>query len=55
MTRAGLETIALVLCVAMLGGLAVYTIDILVPGAGLVQEAEAIRRSTHQCVGTPSC
>ena len=46
-----LETLAIVLCVSMLAGLAVYTVDLLnVAGTdGLIQHAEAIRRSTHQC------
>jgi hypothetical protein len=45
-----LETVAIVLCVSMLAGLAIYTVSILVPGTdGLIQHAEAIRRSTHQC------
>jgi hypothetical protein len=45
-----LETLAIVLCVSMLAGLAIYTVSILVPGTdGLIQHAEAIRRSTHQC------
>jgi len=44
-----LETFAIALCVSMFAGLAVYTIDILLPGDGLLQQAEAIRRSTQQC------
>jgi hypothetical protein len=46
-----LETLAMVLCVSMLAGLVVYTVDLLnVAGTGgLIQNAEAIRRSTHQC------
>jgi hypothetical protein len=46
------ETLAIALCVVMLAGLAVYTVDILnVSGTdGLIQQAEAIRRSTHQCI-----
>ena len=46
-----LETLAIVLCVSMLAGLVVYTVDLLnVAGTGgLIQNAEAIRRSTHQC------
>ena len=46
-----LETVAMVLCVSMLAGLVVYTVDLLnVAGTGgLIQNAEAIRRSTHQC------
>lgn len=45
-----LETLAIALCVSMFAGLAVYAIDILLPGDGLIQQAAAIRRSTHQCV-----
>jgi hypothetical protein len=50
-----LETLAIVLCVSMLAGLGVYTLALLgMPGTdGLIQHAEAIRRSTHQCVGVP--
>ena len=46
-----LETLAVVLCVSMLAGLVVYTVDLLnIAGTGgLIQNAEAIRRSTHQC------
>lgn len=46
-----LETVAMVLCVSMLAGLVVYTVDLLnVAGTGgLIQNAEAIRRSTHVC------
>ena len=46
-----LEALAMVLCVSMLAGLVVYTVDLLnVAGTGgLIQNAEAIRRSTHQC------
>ena len=46
-----LETVAIVLCVSMLAGLAVYTVDLLnIAGTGgLLQNAEAIRRSTHTC------
>jgi hypothetical protein len=46
-----LETLTLVLCVSMLAGLVVYTVDLLnVAGTGgLIQNAEAIRRSSHQC------
>jgi hypothetical protein len=45
------ETLAIALCVVMLAGLAMYTVDILnVSGTDdLIQQAEAIRRSTHQC------
>jgi hypothetical protein len=44
-----LETLAIALCVSMFAGVAVYTIDILLPGDGLVQQAAAIRRSTYIC------
>jgi hypothetical protein len=44
-----LETVAIVLCVSMLAGLAIYTVSILVPGTDLIQQADAIRRSTHTC------
>jgi hypothetical protein len=43
-----LETLAIVLCVSMLAGLAIYTVSILVPGTDLIQQADAIR-STHTC------
>ena len=45
------ETLAIALCVVMLAGLAMYTVDILnVSGTDdLIQQAEAIRRSTHVC------
>ena len=48
-----LETLAVVLCVSMLAGLAVYSAALLnLPGAdGLIQHAEAVRRSTHVCQG----
>jgi hypothetical protein len=48
-----LETLAIALCVSMFAGVAVYTIDILLPGDGLVQQAAAIRRSTHVCTVWP--
>jgi hypothetical protein len=44
-----LETLAVVLCLSMMAGLGVYTVSILVPGTDLIQQAEAIRRSTHSC------
>ena len=53
-----LETVAVVLCVSMLAGLGVYTVALLgMPGTdGLIQHAEAIRRSTHTCDRVPwSC
>ena len=45
------ETLAIALCVFTLAGLAMYALDILnIPGADhLIQQAHAIRRSTHQC------
>ena len=43
------QTFALVLCALSLAGLAMYTIEILNPGTEIVQQAEAIRRNTHQC------
>ena len=45
------ETLAIALCVVMLAGLVMYTLDILnVSGTdNLIQQAEAIRRSTHTC------
>jgi hypothetical protein len=48
---AKIETFAIALCVAMLAGLAVYTLDVLnVPGADLFQKAEGIRRiATEEC------
>ena len=48
---AKLETFAIMMSIALLAGLVVYSLALLnVPGTdGLLQEAEAIRRSTHQC------
>ena len=46
------QTLALVLCAFSLGGLAMYTIEILNPGTDILQQAEAIRRSTT-CVPFP--
>lgn len=45
------EGLAVVLCMCMLAGLAMYALDILnVPGADhMIQQVNAIR-STHQCV-----
>jgi hypothetical protein len=44
------QTLAIALCVFSFAGLAVYVADIvnLIPD-DLIQQAEAIRRSTHQC------
>ena len=48
------ETLAIALCVFTLAGLAMYAVDILnLPGTDVIQQADAIRRSTHQCVGVP--
>ena len=46
------ETLAIALCVFTLAGFAMYAVDILnLPGTDdLIQQADAIRRSTHQCV-----
>jgi hypothetical protein len=46
------ETLAIALCVFTLAGFAMYAIDILnLPGTDdLIQQADAIRRSTHQCI-----
>jgi hypothetical protein len=48
---AKIETFAIALCVAMLTGSVVYTLDVLnMPGADLFQKAEAIKRiSTEEC------
>jgi hypothetical protein len=47
---AKIETFTVALCVAMLAGLVVYTLDVLnVPGADLFQKAEAIKRSSAEC------
>jgi hypothetical protein len=45
------ETLAIALCVFTLAGFAMYALDMLnIPGADhLVQQANAMRRSTHQC------
>jgi hypothetical protein len=43
---AKIEMFAIALCVAMLAGLVVYTLDVLnVPGTDLFQKAEGIRRT----------
>ena len=51
------QTLAIALCVFSLAGLAMYALDILsVPGTDdLIQQADAIRRSTHQCNVWPYC
>jgi hypothetical protein len=45
------ETLAIALCVFTLVGFAMYALDILnIPGADhLIQQANALRRSGHQC------
>jgi hypothetical protein len=45
------QTLAIALCVFTLAGFAMYAVDILnVPGTDdLIQQADAIRRSTHVC------
>ena len=46
-----LQTLAIALSVFAMAGVAMYALDILnVPGTDdLIQQADAIRRSTHQC------
>ena len=50
------EGLAIVLCMCMLAGLAMYALDILnIPGADhLIQQADA-RRSSHSCSPWPFC
>ena len=45
------QTLAIALCVFTVAGFAMYAVDILnLPGTDdLIQQADAIRRSTHQC------
>jgi hypothetical protein len=44
------QTLAIALCVFTLAGFAMYAVDIVMPGTDdLIQQAEAIRRSTHVC------
>ena len=45
------ETLAIALCVFSVTGIAMYAVDILIPAGtdNLIQQADAIRRSTHQC------
>lgn len=44
------ETLAIALCVFSFTGIAMYAVDVLIPGTdNLIQQADAIRRSTHQC------
>jgi hypothetical protein len=45
------QTLAIALCVFTMAGFAMYAVDILnLPGTDdLRQQADAIRRSTHQC------
>ena len=49
------QTLAIALCVFSFAGLAVYVADIvnLIPD-DLIQQAEAIRRSTHVCSFWPA-
>jgi hypothetical protein len=51
------ETLAIALCVFTLAGFAMYAIDVLnLPGTDdLIQQADAIRRSTHTCISWPAC
>jgi hypothetical protein len=47
---AKIETFAIALCVAMLAGLVVYTLDVSnVPGTDLFQKSEAIKRISTEC------
>ena len=47
------QTLAIALCVFSFAGIAMYAVDILIPGTDdLIQQADAIRRSTHQCADT---
>ena len=50
------ETLAIALCVFTLAALAMYALDILnIPGADhLIQQANAIRRSSHGCILIPA-
>ena len=41
-----LETLAIALCVSMFAGLAVYTIDILLQGDGLIQQADSYKKKS---------
>jgi hypothetical protein len=44
------QTLAIALCVFTLAGVAMYAVDMVMPGTdNLIQQADAIRRSTHQC------
>jgi hypothetical protein len=49
------QTLAITLCVFSFAGLAVYVADIvnLIPDDLTIQQAEAIRRSTHTCYLKP--
>jgi hypothetical protein len=45
-----LQTLAIALCVFSFAGVAMYAVDMIMPGTdSLIQQADAIRRSTHQC------
>ena len=48
------DTLAIALCVFTLAGFAMYAVDILILTGtdNLIQQADAIRRSTHQCLYT---
>jgi hypothetical protein len=49
-----LQTLAIALCVFSFVGVAMYAVDILIPGTdSLIQQADAIRRSTHSCTYLP--
>jgi hypothetical protein len=56
LTMLKVQTLAIALCVFALAGLAMYSLDLLnVPGTDdLIQQVDAIRRSTHQCIW-PGC
>ena len=44
------QTLAIAICVFTLAGVAMYAVDMVMPGTdNLIQQADAIRRSTHQC------
>lgn len=48
-----LQTLAIALCVFSFAGIAMYAVDVMIPGTdGLIQQADAVRRSTHQCADT---
>jgi hypothetical protein len=44
------QTLAIALCVFSFAGVAMYAVDMIMPGTdNLIQQADAIRRSTHVC------